>query len=755
MLKHNLRAGPPRFSRFSAGVLIVMLLLSPLVVIGARGALNSTSNDPRQWLPRDFEETDKHLEFQERFGIDENAVVSWPGCTLDNPRVERLAAELEASGLFDRVITGPRVLRQMTSPPLDLRRAEALRRIKGLLVGPDGKTTCIVLEVSTQGQENRTATVEHIVQTACQDKYGLSPEDLRMGGPTVDAAAIDTESRRLLFQLAGLSAIVSLLIAGLRLRSLRLAVILLVGAGYSTGLSLAVLYYTGGEMNLLMTMLPPLVYVLTISAGVHLTNYYRDAIREVGLAGAPNRAIAQGWMPCVLAAGTTAVGLISLAFSKIVPIGDFGIYSAVGVLLSVAVLLVYLPAVLRIFPATGKDRNRHRNAGQSPATLAPERGRATAGYLAGITRYHAAVTLGCLAIMALAGWGLTRVSSTVRLQDRFVARSKIINDYVWLEKNLGPLVPLEVVVGFAADCPLEFHERMALVERIQQRIDTTEHAGVSISAVDFAPPEPTGGGGITHAKRIIYRRRLADNRGTFIENHLLAEHNGQQFWRISVRASALGNLDYGRFTEVLHEGVDPIVADAADAHVTVTYTGIIPLIYKAQRQLLDDLVRSFFAAFVAIAVVMIVVLRSFTAGLLAMIPNVFPAVLIFGGMGWLEIQVQIGSVMTASAALGIAVDDTIHFLTWFRRGLRRGQTRRAALGDALERCAGAMILTTLICGAGLAVFGLSSFVPILHFAWIMVTLLLAAIVGDLVLLPAILAGPLGKVFGGRGGGFRI
>ena len=147
MLKHNLRAGAPRFNRFSAGVLIVMALLSPAVFFGARGALKSVSNDPRQWLPRDFEETDKHLEFQERFGIDESAVVSWPGCTLDNPQVEQLAKALEASEvdgklLFSRVITGPRVLRRMAAPPLNIPRAKAQERITGLLVGADGKTTC-------------------------------------------------------------------------------------------------------------------------------------------------------------------------------------------------------------------------------------------------------------------------------------------------------------------------------------------------------------------------------------------------------------------------------------------------------------------------------------------------------------------------------------------------------------------------------------------------------------------------------------
>ena len=269
-------AKPEVAGLYAAMPLIVMALLSPWVVAGAIGALRSTSNDPRQWLPRDFDETDKQDWFQDRFGIDENAVVSWPGCTLDDRRVEDLARVLEKSPLFDRVRTGPRVLRQLTSPLLKIPRSEALRRIRGTLVGADRRTTCLILGISAAGQADRTSTVEHIVRTA-QAECNLSRESLRMGGPTVDAAEIDRESRRLLVQLAGLSAVVSLVIAGLRFKSARLAAMLLVGAVYSTGLSLAVLYYSGGTMNLLMTMLPPLVYVLTISAGVHLVNYYRDA----------------------------------------------------------------------------------------------------------------------------------------------------------------------------------------------------------------------------------------------------------------------------------------------------------------------------------------------------------------------------------------------------------------------------------------------------------------------------------------------
>jgi hypothetical protein len=151
-------------------------------------------------------------------------------------------------------------------------------------------------------------------------------------------------------------------------------------------------------------------------------------------------------------------------------------------------------------------------------------------------------------------------------------------------------------------------------------------------------------------------------------------------------------------------------------------------------------------AFGVIALVMVVALRSLPAGLVAMAPNLFPAVVVFGFMGWTGQLVEIGSVMTASAALGIAVDDTFHFLTWFRRGSLEGMSRRQSLSFAYQRCAEAMIHTTVICSLALAVFALSTFMPVVHFAWLMVTLLMAALAGDLIFLPALLAGPAGRAF---------
>lgn len=193
--------------------------------------------------------------------------------------------------------------------------------------------------------------------------------------------------------------------------------------------------------------------------------------------------------------------------------------------------------------------------------------------------------------------------------------------------------------------------------------------------------------------------------------------------------------------------------------VTATYTGIVPIVYKAQRALLTSLIQSIMLSFGMISVVMMLLLRDWKqrwtwrntlnvpAALIVMLPNVFPIVLVFGAMGYWGISVDIGSMMTASVAMGIAVDDTIHFLNWYRHGLQEGHARLAAIRQAYRRCGMAMTQTTLIAGLGLSVFALSTFAPTQRFGVLMLVLLLAALIGDLVLLPAILASPLGKLFG--------
>jgi len=121
-------------------------------------------------------------------------------------------------------------------------------------------------------------------------------------------------------------------------------------------------------------------------------------------------------------------------------------------------------------------------------------------------------------------------------------------------------------------------------------------------------------------------------------------------------------------------------------------------------------------------------------------------IFMFGLLGWLQFPLDIGSVMTASIALGIAIDDVLHFLTFYRRALGRGLSRQEAVHVTYQQCGFAMFLSSLVCGLSPLVFYFSNFLPASRFAWMMLFLLSIAVVGDLLLLPALIVGPAGRLF---------
>ena len=488
--------------------------------------------------------------------------------------------------------------------------------------------------------------------------------------------------------------------------------------------------------------------MLAISGAIHLTNYYKDEVQTSGVQGAAERAVKTGWFPCSLTAATTALGLGSLAVSDVVPVKTFGIYSAVGVIASLPVLLLMLPAIWSLWPLKEKDAERNPEPDQT-ITIRKFQSAWSDRLAAFVLRTHAWILVCGLILMVLMVTGLFRLQTSVKVMEFFSPQSRIIHDYAWLEENIGPLVPIELVARVDADNPMTIADRTMLVQDIQAELESMDYVGGTMSVATFTPRVPTGGGTWSIINRNAMVEPLEAQRKRLIDTHYLKETPDGELWRVSARVEALNSLDYGDFISALKTRVEPVVDRYRASYggkISMTYTGIVPLVYKAQNELLSDLTHSFVTAFALIAIVMIVMLRSFLAGLLTMLPNVFPAVLIFGVMAWSGSLCDIGSMMTASVALGIAVDDTIHYLTWFNRGIRSGYSAQRSVKMAHRHCAKAMLQTTLVCGGGLLAFGLSSFVPTSRFATLMFAMLVAALIADLVLLPAILTGPLGRLF---------
>ncbi|MEX0675424.1 MAG: MMPL family transporter [Pirellulales bacterium] len=804
---------------------MVAIFLLPVMGRGARKALLSNDNDVHDWLPKHYEETTDFSWFKEHFENETFVLISWEGCTLDDPRLELLARKLVPPGgrpseaiqgplpkpkpkkwyddlffskwftrpdpaeaiargpLFKHVDTGTRLLDRLTKPPISLSEQGAIERLRGLFVGPDDRQSCAVVTLTEEGKRDLRVTLAKLYNVT-EAELGLTPDRVKMGGPPVDNVAISEEGEKTLIRLFIPAGIVGLALAFWCLRSVRLTIMVFSAALYSGAISLAIVHYSGGTMNAILLTMPAVVYVAGISGAIHFANYYRDSVAQGGIEGAPARALMHSWLPCLLAAGTTSAGLASLYTSDLVPIQMFGIYSAAGVLSTLLLLFLFLPAWMQLWPM----RLHSLLDGEQPKSEdidLPVRWR---GILQGAIDRHRLVFGGLVAAMIVCGIGLSEINTSIKLTKLFSPSAHIIHDYQWLEDNLGPLVPMEVVIKIdTTKNRMTMLEKMELIERIQGQMQQIEHMGSTMSAATFAPELPKGRRGVLSESmnRSVTNRRLEANREAYFESDFLDTDGDTELWRVSARVGALNDVDYGEFKNDIRQRVEPVIvaerarlakkaaqnaaanparqADATEVKtaavtqsdvagemgITAVYTGLVPVVYKAQREMLNGLAWNFVTDLATIATVMTLVFWDLSAGLILLVPSVFPIMIVFGLMGWLGVVIDVGTIMTPTVALGVSVDDVVHFLIWYRRGLKEGRLRKGSIMLAYEGCARAMYQSWSVLGLGLAVFALSSFVPTQRFGAMMFLLLSAALVGNLFLLPSVLASPLAWFFGRR------
>ena len=306
-------------------------------------------------MPAKFDETKDYHWFQSHFENETQVLVSWPGATLDHPEsVEKFARLLHPdsksddspidTSLFYSVLTGPELVRRLTSPPTNLTPSEAIARLSGLLVGKDHKQTSAVVSLSPKGQNKLHHTLGELYRAA-EMASGLPEDEIYMGGPPVDNVAIDNEGQRTLRQLAIMSAVVGLGLSYWCMRQVYLTVLIIVCAVYSAAIALALVYFTGSSMDAILYTMPAVVYTASLSGSIHIINYYRNTVYEGGR-GAPGRGLKRAWLPCTLSAGTTAIGLVSLCTSDLVPIRSFGFYASLGVMATLTLLFLCVPSAL-------------------------------------------------------------------------------------------------------------------------------------------------------------------------------------------------------------------------------------------------------------------------------------------------------------------------------------------------------------------------------------------------------------------------
>lgn len=694
------------------------------LVVCLFGFLRFQSNmgDVFQWLPDKTPDREEYNDFVRRFGVDDFLIVTWPQCTVADSRCDVFADALienNKEGYFERAVSGRQLIRELITrrrqSPKDI-----IGRFRGIYFGHDGQSTCVMVMLTENGMNHRESSVAQVKRVA-HDSIDVSPDELILAGHPQVGAYGDAIVRSSIQKYVGPSCILSTVIAWICLRNFGLTAIILAVSGLAAGLSIAIVMLSGAKWGGLSSVIPTLAYVLTVSGAMHLVNYSRTRGQDRLLF----RILRIGWKPCTLSALTTAAGMLSLCRSEFPAIREFGVYCACGVLVSLPCQLLLLPVCIDWLKPTHLPPVDENTKSRFLDTLLP-RSRVTA--------------LIFLSGSALAGFGLIYLRSDLEVERNFSSKADVMRDIAWLENHLGPVEQTEIVVTFKKVNQDGFDHRLEVIREVENALKVSPDVANTLSVAAWLPGEPRGSSLRATAQRSAYRKMIQSSRTELATTPYMRIDGDTERWRISIRFPFIGPANFKRIKSELPEIARSTIAKGfVNGEFSVEHTGVALLYNIAQDDLVADLYRNFAFAFAMICPLMMLVLQSIGRGLLAMIPNVCPAVIAYGLLGWLDYPIDIGMAMTACVALGIAVDDTTHFMLRFR-DLESDSVNGAppALRIAFHQCSRAMFHTTLITGLGLAAFLFAPLAAMARFAGLLIALITIALCCDLILLPSLL-----------------
>ncbi|MBC7820733.1 MAG: MMPL family transporter, partial [Planctomycetaceae bacterium] len=711
---------------------VAMVLLTQLPMVGL--ALNvKCNNDTETWMPETTPARQRYEEYKRAFGAEEFLLIAFDTSKPHAPDaalIESMCGRLERLPGIRRVTSPDRmraIMRDLQVP------AEIIeQRLKGLLVGRDGHLVGVAASLSDLGLAHRAATVAEVREllSYCQ----LDGSQTLMAGGPLFAAELDRlggkEANAIYFTVTLLICLGLLysLIREWRLTGLVYGVTL-----WTINATTVILGAAGGEMNFVLSSIPVLTMVLTMSISVHYLYYYQEALGE-GAAQPIVRALQLAWRPTCIATLTTCLGELALSVSDIVPIRQFAYAASFSSVMAMIAGLGLTPALLVVCPTLTRRSSTDNHRGLWLANA--------------IVSRCPKIVWATLLLTAITGIGLTHLQSDMTVSDFLPHGSRVKQDFLRINRELAATEDIEAVVNCGTD-ERPFVKKLELVRQIENKIRRHPAVDQTLSLTTFFPEElPSSPLDLARLLKQAESRQAEDN---------FTAH-GQELWRISIRIHVPAGGSQGQVIKELTQQL---------AEEPVTLTGMTALVNSAQEEIFNSFSQSVFMAVGLITLAMMIFLKSIWRGFLAMVPNVAPLIWIYGGMSWLGLPIDIAIMLSGSIALGMSVDGTFHFMSRFRFHQRRAEAEEAArlanvrpveesaaipltkesrpicsaeiaAKHALMESSIPFIQSTLTATAGMFGLTLSNFAPTARFGWVMIALMLAALVGDVLMLPALL-----------------
>ncbi len=604
-----------------------------------------------------------------------------------------------------------------TAEPLDAeRRAEARERalehplVNGQLLSADAASSLLLVRLAAdrdtgQALGETVAAVEAVVATAAAGPLAIE----LTGIPALREQATRALQRDMLvFNSLGLS--LAVILAASVARSLRSTVVAclppFVGAVWAMG----VLGLCGAPVNILTSVVPSLALVVGTCDSIHFIEDMRRSVRR-GLdpLAASSGAVRRIGTACGLTSIVTAIGFASLAVAKIDVVRTFGIAAAVGALASFAAVTLLTPLLASTPWLSGMQLGRSsRQAGR------------VAGSLAAFSVRHArplaaAACVATLALAAVGGW----LEADNRVADSLPRHAPAALALARVDEQFGGVMGIDVVVRWPAGIDWRSAEVVTALEEAATAITSEARVSRPISLASVAADLPA------RARQRLPAEPFAD---------LIAP--GERMAVVRARISDLGS----RTLEGIYDRIDERLAalQAARPGWQFGLSGMSVVSARNIRQLVRDLGSSLLLEVTVIGCILALAFRSPLAGIVSLVPNVFPlavigAVLVFTGRG-----LDPASVIVFNVCLGLAVDDTVHILAALSRQRREGISIGTAVRRAVAETGNAVVIGGVVLSVGFAAVTASSVPVLTGFGLLACAAVAAATVAELVFLPALL-----------------
>ena len=522
-------------------------------------------------------------------------------------------------------------------------------------------------------------------------------------------------------------------------RSWRKTLLAFVGIGVSILWTLGLYSLMGFTYNVLSSMIVPLIVVLAIADDVHIMQHWDEERRKGDNEYAFKATVAHLAAPLLGASATTALGMLSLATSQVVAVRAFGIGSAVGIMMDFVISLVLIPTLL---------------TWMKPDIRQAPHERYLIGPLLRIAHWSCSYPVRVVALSLLVGTlaalGILRLRVDTNHINFFKRSHPISQSAAVIDQELAGVYSFQIMLEGPPES-LKTPDALHRIDRLEAQLRTFPHVRKVTSVADYV-------------KRI--HRELHDGRPEAYVVPRDADTIAQELFVFALGGEGRHELervvasDYSRAQisiklESMSSDVVLEQVEEADrlARLAFEGTGIRTLTTGSGRlfstldhYLVTSQLSSFATAFVTVFGVIFVVFRSARFGFLTIVPNLLPVLAVLGVMGYLDISMNVATVMLASVALGVVDDDTIHFINRYRREMAAGASTDEAIRIATAHEGRASLTTALINSCGFGVLLLSEYRPTAWFGGLLALTLAVAFLAEVFILPATIK-LLPRVFG--------